>query len=304
MGKDTGRKKRLEDQKKALTDSVDVISKTKQTAQNNIKELKEACVSLDKSEDLIKKKLQIVNACYDYIDTLNDTAWQEYEQDINQDFTDLGSFNALYKEVNESASFATGINLSAGSLMTSTTSGTASVGNIFHSLDNPLVKERISSIQIESTVIQDMSFIKSSLTKLSPNISSEFNTFVTNWSSAEDFQAKADLFFNLRSLIFDKFIDYVCPNQLISEASWYERTGSQRFKQAKFFILGKTGASGLQESLLLQVDSIANKIHQGYESMCKFGKHGENSFLVEVEFNKFISGFSEALRLRENLLKN
>lgn len=295
------RKRRIRKDKENLQAIIEIAGLAGEVLREETGERKKICGDLERLKETASQSLDALTIIEPRVDEINNDIWQPYKK-ITSKYLDLsGSITSFHQDIQARGAGSDKIATTPGVAVTSLTSGTISIVDLFSDFD-----PRIPEIKAQDTTVGNIEFIKKQTNKIEPSIATEIEKLFQDWSSSSP-SDKSGRLLELRSLIFDRFLDRFAPESQYSKCKWFQSAGEntirrkRRFAQVKFFIQGCEDDSVIESSLLKTIDSAAKEMFPNFSDMSTYGKHGAPPSVLETVFRETLSSFANVLRLRESL---
>lgn len=266
---------------------------------------REFCEDVDKARDPIKKEIEAIeNLPTIKLGEIEEDDWREYEEMVDRREEHLGSYSAIHQDVKKHTLLIPSLDASFNANANISGSATMNVVTILSSMNlDPIYNIKLKELELSDTIVEQIDFIKTKLQVIKPDILSDYDSVVKDWSSTSAQKYKTLL--AIRSVIFYQLLDTVAKESDYSKTVWYRISSNRRkrYCQVKFFILGYNDESNIPSSSVKLIDDIAMKLFDIFNNLSEYGKYGEREFLVVNTFRDTISYFATALKLREQFFR-
>lgn len=274
---------------------------------------REFCEDVDKARDPIKKEIEAIeNLPTIKLGEIEEDDWREYEEMVDRREEHLGSFSAIRQDVEKLTSQIPFLDASFNSAANISGSTAVNVVTCLSSMNlDPIYNRKLEELELSDTIVEQIEFIKTELQVIKPDILSDFDSVVKDWSSTSAQKYKTLL--AIRSIIFYQLLDTVAKNTNYSRTVWFKqsrfpsswkRREIHRYCQVKFFILGYNDKSNIPNSSVKIIDNAARNLCILFGKLSEYGKIGKRSdTVIERTFRDTISYFATALKLWEQFFR-
>ena len=260
------------------------------------------CEDIEKAREPIQKEIKAIESLpTSKIGEIEEDYWVGYQEIVERNEELLGSYSAIRQDVEMYTSLIPTLDASFNATANVSGSTTVNVVTILSSMNlDPIYNIKLKELDLTDTIVEQTEFIKTKLQVIKPDILSEFDSVVKDWSSTSAQKYKTLL--AIRSVIFSQLLGTVAKESDYSKTVWYSISSNRkkRYCQVKFFILGYNDESNIPASSVKIIDDTATKLYDLFNILSEYGKYGEcKVLLLENTFRDTISYFATALKLRD-----
>lgn len=260
------------------------------------------CEDIEKAREPIQKEIKAIESLpTSKIGEIEEDYWGRYQEIVERNEELLGSYSAIRQDVEIYTSLIPSLDASFNATANVSGSTTVNVVTILSSMNlDPIYNIKLKELDLTDTIVEQIEFIKTKLQVIKPDILSDFDSVVKDWSSTAAQKYKTLL--AIRSVIFYQLLDTVAKESDYSKTVWYSISSNRkkRYCQVKFFVLGYNDELNVPSSSVKIIDDTATKLYDLFNNLSEYGKYGESKvLLLENAFRDTISYFATALKLRD-----
>ena len=271
------------------------------------------CEDIGKAREPIQKEIEAIESLpTSKIGEIEEDCWGRYQEIVERNEELLGSYSAIRQDVEMYTSLIPSLDASFNATANVSGSTTVNVVTILSSMNlDPIYNIKLKELELSDTIVEQIDFIKTKLQVIKPDILSDHDSVVKDWSSTSAQKYKTLL--AIRSIIFYQLLDTVAKNTDYSRTVWFKqsrfpsswkRREIHRYCQVKFFILGYNDKSNIPNSSVKIIDNTARNLCILFGKLSEYGKIGKRSdTVIERTFRDTISYFATALKLWEQFFR-